>query len=430
MLSMSPAHVYVTTDALKSPSGAATVRRICEAISSAEPEIVTEEQLAQIVPERDWGRFPAWGMVPPQERRDPELVLTTGKFGLSPEQMKKRAEALPQLRVNDLLGHDFFWFRPDGEPWWRKQRGGVICQSAYQLHSITGCPFRCDYCGMGNVIRMLVNVDEYVEQLDGWMDIAGEQRLFKWDNRSDVSCFEPEYGLSARLVDFFARKPDRYLEIYIGKSDNCEHLLNLDHRGKTILQWSIGPHTQCEQMEERTASMDQRIEAGRRCREAGYIVRYRFSPLVPVRNWREECSDLIEKLCTRAQPDIISLCAFGWMSHDAARQRMKMDLFDPQFVAAMEAVAPFIGERDVRCGAQTIPFEARYVMFQHCLQEIRRVRPETHVALCLEPGEMWAAFHGRLRGGPEGYVCNCGGHCAPGNPMYDAAVSTVFRPVT
>jgi len=393
---------------------------------SVEPQVVSEEQLAMVVKDRDWQRFPAWGKVPAGERRDPDLVLTTGKYGLTPSQMRERSETLPELKVNDLLGHDFFWFRPDGEPWWRKERGGIICQSAYQLHSVTGCPFRCDYCGMGKVIRVLVNTDEYVQQLNGWLETAGEQRLFKWDNRSDVSCLEPEYGLSEKLVHYFAEKPERYLQLYIGKSDNCEHLLDLDHRGKTILQWSIGPRTQCEHMEERTASMEERIEAGRRCREAGYIVRFRFSPLVPVVNWREECTELIEKLCTRAQPDIISLCAFGWMSWGETRERMKLELFDPQFVAAMEACAPFISERGIRCGAQTIPFDARYTLLSYCLDEIRRVRPETHVALCLEPREMWAAFDGRLRGGPDGYVCSCGPHCTPGNPMYAAAVGGPF----
>ncbi len=425
MMHLAPRHVVITEDAWDRADCRGVVDRLLAAIDSdGEPEIVDDQRLDKLPDEYGWKDFGRWGHHAWDQRHDPDIVLTTAKFH-DDATREARLQQYPGLNHRDLGGYHHWWFRPDGEAWFREENKGVICQSAWQIHSVSGCPFRCDYCWFGDVCRIFVNLDEWCAHLDDWMAQAGDQRLFKWDNQSDTLCFEPVWGHARMLVEYFARKPDKYLQIYAGKSDNVDFLLDLDHRGKTILQWSVGPRIQTEQMEQRTSTMDERIEAVRKCQGAGYLCRYRFSPMIPVMNWREGYTELIEAIFGRTRPDIITLCAFGWMDYEVARACLRWELLDPQIAAAMEATAPFINARGLKAGGgHPMPFEVRLGMYRHCIDEIRRVSPATHISICLEMPEMWAVLGDELKGKPTAYVCNCGGHCTPGHPMYDKLVGS------
>jgi spore photoproduct lyase len=421
MNQLRPEKVYVTGEVYERPECVARLERMLACIECEAVETVREDAaLDELSAERGWTRIPKWGTI--TERRDPDIVFTTAKFH-GEEQQQERRERYPNLRARDLLGYHTCWFRPDGEPEWRRAKKGIVCQSAYQLHSIMGCPFRCHYCGLGGMIRILLNMEEYCEHLDEWLALWPEQRLYKWDNQTDVLCFEPEYGASELLVGYFAQREHQYLEIYAGKSDNVDFLLDLDHQGHTILQWSIAARTQTEVFEDKTASMEARIEAARKCQQAGYLVRFRFSPIIPVKNWREENAELIRLIFARTKPDVISLCAFGWMDVDDARACLDFSLLDHEYVAAMEAAAPFVRERGYTIGGgRPMPHDARAVMFDFLIDTIRSVSPDTVVALCLETEEMWRAFEGRLGMTPEHYVCNCGPMCTPEGRLYDKMV--------
>jgi len=419
---LKPEKVYVTEDVYDDPRAAACVERLMTAIEGAEAERVSYDELNEIAPER-WNRFTGhgWRWGSEENPRDPDLVMTTGKFWPD-EEKRKFKERYPNLGVRDLYGFTTKTWRKDGEPDFRQDKKGCICHSAWQLHSVCGCPFRCSYCWFGGLNRILVNMEECVEHLDEVCELGPYQRLYKWDNQTDVTCFEPEYGASKLLVEYFARKPGKYLEIYAGKSDNIDDLLPLDHKGKTIIQWSLGARTQSTVMEKETAPWDQRIEAARKCQEAGYIVRFRFSPIIPVKNWREENAELIERIFERTKPDVISLCAFGWMDVDDAKSCLDFSMLDPDYVAAMEAAAPFIRARGFTSGGgRPIPHDARAYMFKVLIDEIRKHDKKIPISLCLETVEMWALFQREL-GMPvdpekkSTYYCNCGPLCTPENP--------------
>ena len=293
-----PEKAYVTEDVYADPRAAARVERMMTAVVGASLERVSYAELNEIAPRR-WGAVRRWGET--AEPRDPDLVFTMGKFWPDEKKAEFRAQ-YPSLRIRDLFGFQTVVWRPDGELDWRENRRGCVCQSAWQLHTIMGCPFRCAYCGLGGLNRILVNMEEYVGHLDEVCERKPVQSLYKWDNQSDVSCFEPEYGASKLLIEYFAQKPGKYLEIYTGKSDNIDDLLALDHRGKTIIQWSVSARTQSTAMEPESAPWDRRVEAARKCQEAGYTVRYRFSPIVPVRDWQAENAELIERIFARSKP--------------------------------------------------------------------------------------------------------------------------------
>jgi len=416
---ISPPSAFITDEVAGRPECLARAQRMISAMDPGEVRVVSLAELSRIAEDRDWCHTPRWGEI--AEPRDPDYVFAIGRFDR--EEGARLLEAFPGLAHHDLVGLLTHQFRSDGEPEFHERTKGVVCQSAWQIHSMQGCPYRCAYCLLGRVNRVIVNIEDYTRHLDGWLLRDPSQTLYKWDNHGDVNCLEPEYDATRLFVDYFARRQDRYLEIYAGKSDNVDYLLPMEHRGRTIIQWSLAGPTQAEVFEPRTAAWDARIEAARKCEQAGYMVRFRLSPIIPVRNWRQENTLLVKRIYERTNPDIITLCPFGWMDAATAERCLDVEQLDPQFVDAMRAAAPFLRERGYVQGCPfPLPHDARYAVLKHIVDDIRRIRPEQTVALCLETEEMWRALQAELRQTSRGYVCNCGPRCTPGQPAYDRMV--------
>lgn len=415
---LKPEKVYVTEDVYDDPRAVACAERIMTAVAGAQAERVSYDELNRIAPER-WRNTRRWGEI--AAPRDPDIVLSTAKF-LPEDAGEAFRKRYPNLWIRDLWGFNTAHLRHDGDLDVQRETSR-ICHTAWELHSVIGCPFRCAYCHFGGLMRIFVNMEEYVAHLDEICARAPAQRLYKWDNQTDVSCFEPEWGAAKLLVEYFAHKEGMYLQVYTGKSDNIDDLLPLDPRGKTIIQWSISARTQSTVIEKETAPWDRRVEAARQCQEAGYIVRFRFFPVIPVRNWEQENAELIERIFSRTKPDVISLCSFGWMDLDEARACLSFDLLDPTYVAAMEADAVFLRSRGFTVGSgRPIPHDARAHMLKVLIDEIRKHHATIPISLCLETPEMWELFRRELGMRADvdrrsGYYCNCGGMCTPEHPQ-------------
>lgn len=409
---LSPQAVYVTDSVESDPHSRQRAERI---IAAMQPDHVNrnvdDAQLNAVVEERGWNRGTKWGQT--EEKRDPDVVFTKFRADLSKEEKQQRLEQFPRLGTSLLSAHDALIFRVDGVPEWRKEHRRV-CQPAWQLHTVTGCSFRCHYCWFGHVINLRVNIEEILNHVDERIaHLRPRQTIWKWDNQTDINCFEPEYDATRPVIEYFAQHDDHYLLLYTGKSDNVDFMLDLDHKGRTIVQWSLSPRTQAEVFEPLTAAWDERVESARKCEEAGYQVRFRFSPIMPVRNWKQEYTELIELIFARTHPDILSLCMFGWMDFEQAEQCLDLSLWDPDYVEAMRGCAPFL--TGWRYGP--LPHEARAAIYRYLIDEIRRVSPETTIALCLETPEMWRVFQDDLQQTDENYACVCGPTCNPGGSL-------------
>jgi len=161
--------------------------------------------------------------------------------------------------------------------------------------------------------------------------------------------------------------------------------------------------------------MQQRIEASRKCQQAGYHVRHRFSPFIPVRNWREECTEMIEALFAAVRPDVITFETIRYLDYQALIRDFDPDLLDPEFLEVMRATDGI----KVQSGEE-VPMDYRRTMYRYIIDELERVSPGTPYAFCREQLATWQFFaadfarHGQH---PDHYVCNCAAHSAPGNPL-------------
>jgi spore photoproduct lyase len=299
--------------------------------------------------------------------------------------------------------------------WWDvglstdRRKWDNICRPCWRLHFQNGCLHKCRYCALGGLLVAMVNVEEYLQRLARLIELHPWQETYLLEDDAEVLCLEPELDCLGRIIEFFGRLEGRYLVIH-SKSANVDWMLNLDHRGRTIVVWSIATRGQDGQFEPAAASMTERIEAARKLQEAGYTVRYKFKPIIPVKNWREDAAEAVRMIFERTRPDVISLCVLMWHDFEWLEKSLDLSLLDADCVAAARAAA--VKPTDSRC----LPFppSVRAAIYEHYIGEIRKHDADVPVSLSTENAEVWGRLGPLLGSGPRNYVCGCGPNSTPG----------------
>jgi len=403
--------VYIKAEARDDPRSMARIERMLPFVRCQRPpEIVDDEALHQVVIDNRLNTLPRHGM-----RGDdiqPVVIFNQFLYHHGPERRAARRRRYPELFTtwHGVYGGYNGWdWRPSGDAEYRRTTG-LVCQPAYAMHSVWGCPFRCAYCELGHVANIYVNLEDWVAHIrQGLGNLANSprQRLFQWDNGTDAVCWEPEYGGAKMLIELFADQTDKYLELYVGKSDNVDVMLDCDHRGHTVCCWSLSTEAQCRLAEGGTADMEARLASARTCLQAGYTVRIRLSPMVPLVGWAEDIRHMIARMFDEITPDLVTVEPLRFCTHEMLLRDFPADSMDPAF---MQAMATMPADADDWTTSQ-FPDACRIRMYRVVLDEIARRRPRTPVAFCREKRRVWdvlARDMNRMGQSPDDYVCNCG----------------------
>ena len=411
MIPVTARAVYIKKEAHEDPQSMARIERMLPFIRCDDaPSIADDAALHRLVIDEKLNCLPRHGML--GNEIEPIVIFNQFLYHHTPEQRKARERRYPELFKSWLLTYAGYggwdWRRSGDEEY--KRTTGLVCQPAYAIHSFWGCHFRCAYCNLGHVANIYVNLEDWAEHIEvGLANLqkSPNQKLFQWDNGTDVVCWEPEYGGTRILVDLFAEHPDKYLELYVGKSDNVDFMLNYNHRGHTVCCWSLGSETQCRLVEPRAAGMEARIAAARKCQEAGYTVRIRLSPIVPLVGWQDEIRHMVARMFDEITPDVITMEPLRFCTHETLLTDFAPETIDAEFMQAMAGI-PADSE-----GWESSQFPDRYrvKIYRLVLDEVANRCPRTPVALCREKRRVWEALAGdfrRMGQNPDDYVCNCG----------------------
>jgi hypothetical protein len=411
MYAINPPAVYAHETVAANPKYRARLECVVSALQTpVEPVIFSDEDLPRIIKEErlfeNCGTMGEMAEVP-----DPKLVLNTFRFdGRRQERTEWLAgEAGVSLHyATALLGYrPWQWanYNLPGDP----AQHDKVCRPCWRLHFQRGCLHKCAYCGLGGVLISAVNSDEWCDNLGRLMDAHPWQETYLLEDDADVPGLEPELGCLGEIIEWFGTRPGRYVIIHT-KTWNADWMSDLKHNGNTIIVWSISGDTQSRLIEPVCGTTEERIEAARVAQEAGYQIRYKFKPIIPVRNWREDASAAIEQLFAMTNPDVISLCVYMWQDIETMKRRLPVDLLDPWALQAAEEAAITPGQ------TRTAPFpdDVRAEIYLHHLREIRRHNPDVPVSLSTENFTMWKRLEGELGCSATNYVCGCGPNATPG----------------
>ena len=184
----------------------------------------------------------------------------------------------------------------------------------------------------------------------------------------DGLALDPLTGYSHAIIPFFAKHTVARLTL-LTKSTDVSNLLGLDHRGHTILSWTVNPPVIAEAFEPDTPPVAERIRAMEACAEAGYPVRAVVMPMIPVPDWENLYSMFLVELLSRVRLSRItlgSLCSYP--------QALRLT---EQKIGNHNAISAEVERRSGRKADGRIRFSSslRERMYRHLIKVIRRIDP-------------------------------------------------------
>lgn len=429
MYDLRPEAVYVFESALSDNRCARRIERMLGAIgrSTSDALVVGADDIPRMIRDRGWVNARV-RQGEHARHTEPDLVFTRWQPDGAPEigpVLERCPEGTPASLLWTMLGH--------GGPQKHNERvdSGRICRSRWQFDTIYGCPHGCAYCSGGKVATVFANVEEYIARaVAPTVETNLWQKVFMFNScLTDILAFEPEYELVALLAQHFSRTSDQWHLIHT-KSANVQFLVE-EPLPRTICLWSMTGATASREIEPGSATTQERIEAAGACREAGYPVRVKFKPIVPVGGWEDEAREMIGGVMTEARPETVGLCFVAWMSAAELERIIEPEMLDARFVEGMRESAEAM--RGIRPGP--FPHELRAEVYDFYLREIRRHDPDVPVFLCTESRAMWREFAPRLGFGPRDYPCGCGPQCPPGTrrvqtPLMPEGCDDLFAAMT
>jgi len=416
MYKISPPAVYAHSSVMNNPDYRRKVERVVEAL--AEPRDIIpydDEDLPDIIRDNGiLGRMQPMGRLAVVE--DPVLVFNTFRFGKE-TMVQETKEQLKNTGISD--GHQLNALAGSGAFVWVNcnKEGDVrakerVCRPCWRIHLESGCLHRCSYCDLGGLLVCMVNIDEYIERLSKLMQAHPWQQTYLLDDDADPPGLEPELDLVGPLVEYFGTLDDRYLILHT-KTWNTDWLTALKHSGNTIIVWSLSGAMQSRELEPHTGTTAERIAAAQTAQSAGYQVRYKFKPIIPVRTWRADAEEAVRMIFEQTNPDVISLCTLMWMDYDALKTQIPLELLDPDLVAAAAN-----GQEETK-NKRTGPFpeHARVEIYRHYLKTIRKYSKDIPVSLSTESWSIWQLMEKELEMTATDYVCGCGPRSTPGKSL-------------
>jgi len=218
-----------------------------------------------------------------------------------------------------------------------------ICCNVKVIKSVSNCPFDCSYCFLQNYLND--GTTQVVGDTPALMKEVNEKiaeqpwRLFRigtWE-LGDSLALESLTHQAKQLIDAFSNLDNAILELKT-KSSEVDTILDCNHKGKTVVSWSLNTDFIIRTQEHKTASLDKRLEAIQKVVKSGYLVGLHFDPVIYYPEWKEDYTDLIARLFKVVPPQQIAWISLGSLRFNPEMKTKMEENFPAQLLTAEEMV--------------------------------------------------------------------------------------------
>jgi spore photoproduct lyase len=268
---------------------------------------------------------------------------------------------------------------------------GHLCCNYLTVNLYEGCPIGCTYCIMQSYLNfppVTVNVD--AASVIGAIERTallnrGKTVRIGTGETGDSLFYDPLFDLSRPLVEACARFPNVVFELKT-KTHFVDHLLAVRDKGRAVVGFSLNPPEVIAAEEPFSSSLDERLAAARRARDAGYGLAFHFDPVIRFPGWENAYRDTIgwlgELVRTGGREDRIAWVSIGTM-------RFPGELKD-RLAERPYRFDEYVRSRD---GKFRYPQPVRRDMYSRLLAWIRPVT-RAPVYLCMESPAVWKKVFG------------------------------------
>lgn len=192
--------------------------------------------------------------------------------------------------------------------YFRKTPMSISCPHFWELRWAYGCPFDCAYCYLQGTLRgkkepryvplehILIALDDAFKHQDL------EPSIFNSGELAD-SLMNP--SMMEKITDKFEEQT-RHKLLILTKSANVKFLVRKP-RKQTIVSFSLNNSEVWQRWEHKTPPPEKRIEAAKELDEAGYEVRIRLDPVIPIKDWQYHYQNLLNSLFRKLCPERITI---------------------------------------------------------------------------------------------------------------------------
>jgi DNA repair photolyase len=279
---------------------------------------------------------------------------------------------------------------------------GNTCPNYWHFSPYGFCPYDCQYCYLAGVpgvkfsptVKIFVNIDEILDQIARIASKLSEPTAFYLGKLQDGLALDQLTGYSRIVIPFFAQQKYARLTL-LTKSANVDNLLDLDHRGNTILSWSLNPGEISDWFESNVPTPDERIIAMRKCSDAGYPLRAVIMPIIPVEGWQNIYTSFLKDLLKSVPLERITLGQI--CSYSGALQLTERKIGNDNPISRM------LEKGKSKDGRIRFPIKLRIKVYKYLVDTIRKLQPKLQIALCMEEADTFKALDMENSIG----CCNC-----------------------
>ena len=178
-----------------------------------------------------------------------------------------------------------------------KNIGRMENEQYYLFHEMD-CKYDCEYCYLQYYFQtktpvIFVNRMDVIDKIREKLNVDNKP-YFHVGEICDSLAFDDLTDFSLEIVEMFSGYPNGTVE-FRTKSTNISNLLSIPEPPRNVIpSWTVNPQTICETIEHKTPGFHERIEAARKCQEAGYIIGLRIDPIILFDSWEEHYTYMLD----------------------------------------------------------------------------------------------------------------------------------------
>jgi spore photoproduct lyase len=272
----------------------------------------------------------------------------------------------------------------------------VVCPHFLELKWAYGCPFDCAWCYLKGTFRFLPTGTKPVVKNYGKVEshvrrFLSELTIPEILNTGEIADSLMSEGSSRPFSKFVIpvfETQSRHKVLFVTKSNNIRHLLEINPHNQVIMSFSLNADEVARRWERGAPSVNRRIEAAQQLSEAGYEIRIRIDPIVPIPDWEKHYTSLVDQIFTSFTPERITLGSLRGL------QSTINGSTDKSWVEYLKENSNW---------GKKVDFKTRYEIYAAMIKKLKDVYRYEGIALCKETVAMWAKLgmdYRKIR-------CNC-----------------------
>ncbi|MFA6807504.1 MAG: spore photoproduct lyase family protein [Eubacteriales bacterium] len=180
-------------------------------------------------------------------------------------------------------------------------------------YTSSGCSAMCLYCYLVcnynkcSYLRIFVNREQMLSKLIKTSNQNDAELTYEIGSNSDLVLENTITNNLEWTIENFGKNERGYITLPT-KFDMIDSLLNVKHKGRTIIRMSINPQEIITKVEFGTSALINRVKALNKLKEAGYKIGILIAPVILLENWetlyKELFSILSETLSQKVKSEV------------------------------------------------------------------------------------------------------------------------------